>query len=324
MSRISPILAALTAALVLSAIVAVWVSTRETSAAFDFEFTVDSTTDAADASPDGVCDDGAGNCTLRAAIEEANSAGGDSLISFNIPGDGPHTIVLNLASTETTQVTSGDADAFSPDWQPLALTPLSGDTDCSGSIAAVDALHVLRGVAGLPVAACGYAGDADCDGGRDAVDALLLLRHVAAIPGAPLPPGCPAIGEPLPSDPTLAGGALATFTVVDETMRVWVTAPATVQALHDLQWGRTAASIIAGPVRTGPGQGAHNAPWSWHLDPDETQLVEVTIEVCDGRPSYVEADVDAWIASVGQFCPWDSALSELVDYTWMTEAAAAP
>lgn len=92
MSRISPIFVALTATFVLVAVVAAWVSTRETSASFQFEFTVDSTADTADASPDGICDDGAGNCTLRAAIEEADSADGDSLISFNIPGDGPHTI----------------------------------------------------------------------------------------------------------------------------------------------------------------------------------------------------------------------------------------
>lgn len=71
---------------------AILISRGNTSASFAFEFTVDSTADTADASPDGVCDDGTGACTLRAAIEEANSADGASLISFNIPGDGPHTI----------------------------------------------------------------------------------------------------------------------------------------------------------------------------------------------------------------------------------------
>ncbi len=94
MSRISPTFAVLTAPFVVASIVAsvAFLSSRATSAAFDFEFTVDSTADTADASPDGVCDDGAGACTLRAAIEEANSADGDSLIGFNIPGDGPHTV----------------------------------------------------------------------------------------------------------------------------------------------------------------------------------------------------------------------------------------
>ncbi len=72
--------------------VAIGLAARRTSAAFDFEFVVNSTADTADASPDGVCDDGTGACTLRAAIDEANSAEGASLIAFAIPGEGPHTI----------------------------------------------------------------------------------------------------------------------------------------------------------------------------------------------------------------------------------------
>ncbi|MHC4676186.1 MAG: choice-of-anchor Q domain-containing protein [Planctomycetota bacterium] len=46
-------------------------------------FTVNSTTDAVDAIPgDGVCDDGAGNCSLRAAIEETNALAGADTINF--------------------------------------------------------------------------------------------------------------------------------------------------------------------------------------------------------------------------------------------------
>lgn len=57
-------------------------------------FTVNSTGDAGDSNTgDGVCDDGAGNCTLRAAIQQANATGADS-IHFDIPGVGPHTIAL--------------------------------------------------------------------------------------------------------------------------------------------------------------------------------------------------------------------------------------
>lgn len=56
-------------------------------------FIVNSTGDGADAQPfDGICDDGTGNCTLRAAIEEANTISGDDVIRFNIGGGGPRTI----------------------------------------------------------------------------------------------------------------------------------------------------------------------------------------------------------------------------------------
>ena len=55
-------------------------------------FTVDSTGDGADSdSRDGVCDDGNGNCTLRAAIAEVNRAD-TSIIEFDISGSGTQTI----------------------------------------------------------------------------------------------------------------------------------------------------------------------------------------------------------------------------------------
>lgn len=55
--------------------------------------TVDSTLDTSDVNVgDGVCDDGAGNCTLRAAIEEANSNIDTTAIDFAISGTGLHTL----------------------------------------------------------------------------------------------------------------------------------------------------------------------------------------------------------------------------------------
>jgi len=56
-------------------------------------FTVNSIGDGADSNlMDGVCNDGAGSCTLRAAIEQANSVGGSNIINFSI-GSGVKTIV---------------------------------------------------------------------------------------------------------------------------------------------------------------------------------------------------------------------------------------
>jgi CSLREA domain-containing protein len=57
-------------------------------------FTVNSTGDAEDVSQgDGVCETWTpGECTFRAAIMEANASPGTDTISFNIPGEGPHTI----------------------------------------------------------------------------------------------------------------------------------------------------------------------------------------------------------------------------------------
>lgn len=56
-------------------------------------FVVNSTGDSADAQPgDGLCDDGTGHCTLRAALMEANVASQTQHIHFHIPGAGPHII----------------------------------------------------------------------------------------------------------------------------------------------------------------------------------------------------------------------------------------
>jgi CSLREA domain-containing protein len=55
-------------------------------------FTVNSTGDGADSNTaDGVCDDGSGNCTLRAAIQQANATPGTDTVNFQI-GSGPQTI----------------------------------------------------------------------------------------------------------------------------------------------------------------------------------------------------------------------------------------
>jgi hypothetical protein len=54
------------------------------------------------------------------------------------------------------------------------------------------------------------------------------------------------------------------------------------------------------------GDGGHNAPWNWHLE--DAELAEATIELCDARPSMVEADLPAWIGQ--RFCPWSAYVAE--------------
>jgi len=57
----------------------------------------------------------------------------------------------------------------------------AGDANCSAGLTALDALQVLRTVAGLPAASCAANGDINCDGAVNAVDALVILRVVADI-----------------------------------------------------------------------------------------------------------------------------------------------
>jgi hypothetical protein len=61
---------------------------------------------------------------------------------------------------------------------------------------------------------------------------------------------------------------------------------------------------IHGPIASG--NRGHNLSWSWHFIPDHWDMIEISIELCDGTPPLVESDLDYWIEAVGSFCPWSS------------------
>ena len=140
-----------------------------------------------------------------------------------------------------------------------------------------------------------------CGAGRDTVFADAVDR---------VAPGCEVDGKQV-----LKGGVLATFEASDERFQAWVTDPRTMWDLQQLRRGDTTANIPNGRVLRGPGLAGHNAPWSWHLDPEDVSMADMTIEVCDAEPSYVEANVDEFVDNVGRYCAWDAALVDLKNYT---------
>jgi sterol desaturase/sphingolipid hydroxylase (fatty acid hydroxylase superfamily) len=83
-----------------------------------------------------------------------------------------------------------------------------------------------------------------------------------------------------------------------ETFVLRATDPETIRLATDNFRGRNATFPI-GPLRAGAG--GFNAPWSWHFDPDRVRMAEIAIEVCDGRPSYVEEQLQDFLAG---YCPW--------------------
>jgi hypothetical protein len=112
----------------------------------------------------------------------------------------------------------------------------------------------------------------------------------------------------LPPSEQLDEGVLATFDVAGEVFQVWVTNPQTVQQILDLAAGESTANIPNGVILRGSGAADYNLPWSWHLDPQQIEMAEVTTEVCDGRPSYVEEHLDEFVDTVGRYCPWSARL----------------
>ena len=123
-----------------------------------------------------------------------------------------------------------------------------------------------------------------------------------------------ACASPTAPSPDLEGGVVATFDVTGTPFKVFVTNPTAVARLYNIRNGADLGQIPNGRIRRGPGAGQHNAPYSWHLDPEDIEIVDAAIEVCDGAPSYVEENVDEFVDVVGRYCPWGARLVRIDDY----------
>ena len=89
--------------------------------------------------------------------------------------------------------------------------------------------------------------------------------------------------------------------VEGEQFRLRTTNPATASALDARRRSGTLGVVVGRIVR---GDGGFNTPWSWHLDPVSIEVPQVAIELCDGRPSMVQSDLDYWVDTVRTYCPW--------------------
>lgn len=97
--------------------------------------------------------------------------------------------------TDQTTVQDGGVSVTGGGPTPTPDPAAKGDADCSGGIDSVDALMILKDVAGVDEAGCGEAADVDCDGDLTAADSLGVLRYVVSLPFN-TPAGCMPIGEP--------------------------------------------------------------------------------------------------------------------------------
>ncbi|MBT3252531.1 MAG: T9SS type A sorting domain-containing protein, partial [Candidatus Marinimicrobia bacterium] len=116
-------------------------------------FTVNSTGDDMDANPgDGICDDGTGDCTLRAAINEANATPGYNEIAFNMEGEGPHSFVPNLALPWITESVLLDGSS-QPGYAGTPLIAINGSVAGTSNGLVISTSHST--VKGLAVGHCG-------------------------------------------------------------------------------------------------------------------------------------------------------------------------
>jgi hypothetical protein len=128
----------------------------------------------------------------------------------------------------------------------------------------------------------------------------LLLRSTiwAMVAVASVTPAMAASPDTRPSVPPTDAPVVVTMEVVDETFRVLLTHPDDVAIAWQLAAGEEAPSIPNGRIVYG--DGGVNAPWTWHLDPDDFEWADITTEVCDAKPS----DVELHIITSDRYCPW--------------------
>ena len=122
---------------------------------------------------------------------------------------------------------------------------------------------------------------------------------ILIVAAAALLAGCSSTQSSVPS--------VVTFEVADqETYSIELVTPEQVAHVKELMKGSEDGRIPNGKiVRTG--DGGVNSPWTWHIDPKTLEFVDITTEVCDGLPSYVE---DKTLTSEW-YCPWNAEVIDL-------------
>jgi hypothetical protein len=107
---------------------------------------------------------------------------------------------------------------------------------------------------------------------------------------------------PEPSRDAALGRVVVTFrTAGDEEYRVLLTHRDDIALARRLLAGEEDPLIPHGRLVRG-GDGGVNIGYSWHIDPDMFEFAQFTVELCDGRPSYVEDGTH----STDYFCPWSA------------------
>ncbi len=97
------------------------------------------------------------------------------------------------------------------------------------------------------------------------------------------------------------GGQYFTVQVSSDVFVMYVVDPTAIHLAVENFQGKN-STFPSGRIE--PGHGGFNWPWNWHYIPESVRMVEASIEVCDGRPSYVNDHVNDFVA-VG-YCPWSA------------------
>ena len=97
-------------------------------------------------------------------------------------------------------------------------------------------------------------------------------------------------------------GGTFVVAVGSEQFRVRIDNALLASQARRMMTGATDAKIINGELARG--DGGFNTGYGWHMKPGTIQFADATIELCDGRPSDVQKDINYWVDTVKRYCPW--------------------
>lgn len=102
--------------------------------------------------------------------------------------------------------------------------------------------------------------------------------------------------------PQSTGAPVFTVQVGPETFKVEATGAAAAALRARMQSGTL--GVVIGSLAAG--DDGVNRPYSWHLVPSTVAVGDVATEVCDGRPSDVQGNLNYWLSTVRHYCPWSA------------------
>ncbi len=125
---------------------------------------------------------------------------------------------------------------------------------------------------------------------------------------------CTAHPEPTHPGPLCAGrkgGALIVLEVAgNEKLTIWSTVDEFIDEAKRLKTaGEQRVPMFLEVLEGVDCDGAY----TWHVNPEKMSFADVTTEVCDGTPSYLEQHKQEWIQTVGNYCPWSTKVASIDD-----------
>jgi hypothetical protein len=171
------------------------------------------------------------------------------------------------------------------------------------------------GQSGSPGGGVRDAAREEAEGGNDGGvalqdgDATSSGERTADGPDARADVTVPPSDGPTDCTPFPTAGLYATFHVVNDVFYASITNPSGIDQALALWLGQSQANIPVGQLECG--NGTYNCGWRWRMNPASITFAELTIEVCDATPSYVENNCPSFPSA--QYCPWSAKLVQLRD-----------